>query len=357
MVETSTECNQKGSNSASINQIPAWNYEFNTKELLKNKRGTAPLFAALLDRSKKLGQSIEELCTVLGFSYPYYNQVKSGRRLLTASSYAFTSACAKYLGVSRLTVLVLANLIQESDLREELQDIVGELPRAIDYIIQDPLWIGLANKHVKETAPNLQYLIVRLYEKATGVSLIPKRLDTNQEALILQQISNTVSYAIRKEPVGSKDLSTDKTEVIPLFDALRARAHQLGYSVEEMCAALNYSYSYFNQIRGGRRFLKATSKDFTKACAKFLGVPHLTVLMMADIVSLNDFYTKSQDVTKQLPEVIKQVIKDPEWSGLADSEVLASPLKTKYFIVKLYEKGQERVFFQLTLHQKKSFIT
>lgn len=91
---------------AIIDQELTWDGQLDADVLKRGVKG-ADLYAALQNRARQLGHTLQEMCEFMGFSYPYYAQLRSGRRSLNVSQEEFTAACARYLGVPRLTVLML----------------------------------------------------------------------------------------------------------------------------------------------------------------------------------------------------------------------------------------------------------
>lgn len=166
-------------------QAPAWTGDLDA-QLLKNQVKGEPLFAALQNRARQLGHSLQDMCRCLDFSYPYYSQLRSGRRSLSGAADDFTRACARYLGVPRLTVLALANIISPEDLYESHDAISCHLPRAFEHVCTDPHWAHLATQTVRASPFETQYLIVRLYEQTTGLRLLP-------ETVSFQELANGMS--------------------------------------------------------------------------------------------------------------------------------------------------------------------
>ncbi|WP_442596626.1 hypothetical protein ACSBPU_06725 [Parapusillimonas sp. JC17] len=120
----------------------------------------------------------------------YYSQLRSGRRNLSRGADDFTRACARYLGVPRLTVLALADIVSPEDMYEAQDAITAHLPRAFEYVCTDPDWAHLTTGSVPESSPATQYLIVRLYEAALAVRLLPERVEPQKlaESMITLQL-------------------------------------------------------------------------------------------------------------------------------------------------------------------------
>lgn len=161
---------------AIIDQELTWDGHLDANVLNGGVKGAA-LYAALQNRAGQLGHTLQEMCEFMGFSYPYYAQLRSGRRSLNGSQEELTAACARYLGVPRLTVLMLAEVVTPEDMYIKPHDIVRKLPGAFEQVCSDPDWAPLATPEVKVCEPSTQFLIVRLYEQLTQTPLLPDRVE------------------------------------------------------------------------------------------------------------------------------------------------------------------------------------
>jgi len=159
-----------------IDQELMWDGQLDANVLKGDIKGAA-LYAALQNRARQLGHTLQEMCEFMGFSYPYYAQLRSGRRSLNGSQEEFTAACARYLGVPRLTVLMLAEVVTPEDMYIKPHDIVRKLPDAFEQVCSDPDWAPLATPAVKVCEPSTQFFIVRLYEQLTQTPLLPDRVE------------------------------------------------------------------------------------------------------------------------------------------------------------------------------------
>lgn len=181
-------------------QAPAWAGDLDVHALKGHVKGE-PLFAALQNRARQLGHTLQDMCGYLGFSYPYYSQLRSGRRSLSGAADDFTLACACYLAVPRLTVLALADIISPQDMYESRDAVTVHLPRAFEQVCTDPYWAHLATENVRSSHSEAHYLIVRLYEQMSGLQLLPRAIAPQQLAesmAILQDIrANVQAAAVR----------------------------------------------------------------------------------------------------------------------------------------------------------------
>lgn len=178
---TAKQTKQQSAAPTTHENAPAWTGELDVHILKGDVKGE-PLFAALQNRARQLGHTLGDMCACLSFSYPYYSQLRSGRRTLSGASEEFTAASAKYLGIPRLTVLALADLVRPEDLYESQNAIETHLPRAFEYVCEDPHWAHLAIGDVRTAGPRTQYLIVRLYEQMAGLQFLPPAIVPEQLA-------------------------------------------------------------------------------------------------------------------------------------------------------------------------------
>lgn len=180
-----------------------WDGSLDSKELLAQKTKSAPLFAALLNRARQLGHPLGDLCCRLDITYPYFIQLRDGRRQLTLES-EFLKVSRAYLGIPRLTVLVLAGLIVESDFEVEPNEVLSTLPRAFNFLSEDPKWGHLMDAKVFEVPYEVRYLIVRLYEEATGNRILPEKIEAGLLGQALKELNREVESLVGATPLKKK---------------------------------------------------------------------------------------------------------------------------------------------------------
>lgn len=151
---------------------PAWNGQV-LKSALAGEGG--PLMAMLYGRAAQLGQSMSTVATEeLGVTFGYLAQLRNGTRKVRHISDEFAEACAAYLGVPRLTVLIAAGRVRPEDFLERDEEPAAMVQAALGVIRQDAKWGALMPAGVDDPgAPfDLQLFIVRLYEKAEDKVLL-----------------------------------------------------------------------------------------------------------------------------------------------------------------------------------------
>lgn len=171
---------------------PTWDGKIDNDELV---RPGGALLAMLSGRARQLGQTRGELAKSLGVTYGYIAQLASGHRKPEQISEEFAGACARYLGVPKVTVLMAAGVLTEQDFFEQPDEIAAALPRIISVIREDREFAPIFPPElIKDVSPQLQFFVVRLFEKARGVKLIPGEHSIDSITASLKKIEN-----LRKE--------------------------------------------------------------------------------------------------------------------------------------------------------------
>jgi transcriptional regulator with XRE-family HTH domain len=183
-----------------------WSGNLDDEELA---RPGGMLLAALIRMANESGHQMAEMAKEMGVTYGYINQLRNGTRQVNQISDDFANACALYLGIPRLTVLMLAGRLTPEDIYESRDLIVEEIPRAMRYICDDPDWGHLVTPAVRNGDYATHFLIVRLYEAATQKSLLsgsisPETLAGDIEKLLVIQKKRR---AAREEYIAKKATS------------------------------------------------------------------------------------------------------------------------------------------------------
>lgn len=127
-----------------------------------------------------------------------------------------------------------------------------------------------------------------------------------------------------------------------LIAALVQCAAERGQSFTEMCCELGYSYPYLNLLMNGVRPVSQISDDFARACAAYLRVPHMSVLMMAGRISQADWMEPGLFAPQTIEPAFQVLMKDAAWGPLVTDELRAASLLSRYALVKLYEKAESK---------------
>lgn len=149
-----------------------WDGRIDDDELV---RPGGPLLAMLTGRARQLGHTRQQMSKQLNVTYGYIAQLTSGHRSTENISDDFAAACARYLGVPKVTVLLAAGALKPEDFFEQPDEIETALPRAMDFIKSDPKYGPLLPPEVtaRDASARLQAFVVRLYEGVTGLKFLP----------------------------------------------------------------------------------------------------------------------------------------------------------------------------------------
>jgi len=92
-----------------------------------------------------------------------------------------------------------------------------------------------------------------------------------------------------------------------MFDEARKRAMPLN----EMAAALGVTYGYINQLMNSVRKTEDMSHDFCVKVARWLGVPTISVKIVAGVVRLSDFLQPAESEESAIERAIDHIQGDP----------------------------------------------
>lgn len=125
-----------------------------------------------------------------------------------------------------------------------------------------------------------------------------------------------------------------------LLQWLIETANERGMQLNQVAARLGCTYGYLHQLRKGLKPVSGLSEQLIDACAEFLGVPRLAVLMAADIIKSTDFYADAELVTNSLDAALRLIRSDPDWGPRLSPAVLDLDDKGKLFVINLYEQAR-----------------
>ncbi len=174
------------STSETARVVDTWSGTVDEEQL---KRPGGVLMAALMRCASERGQSISQLAEALGYSYPYINLLMSGLRRVDQVSDDFSRACAVYLRVPRLAVLMMSGRLKADDFFEAQVFKAKAVDAAMRFIEDDPQWGALVTAELRTAKPESRFCLVKLYESATGRKLLDGELDPAQFAEQLQDMT------------------------------------------------------------------------------------------------------------------------------------------------------------------------
>jgi hypothetical protein len=146
----------------------------------------------------------------LGVTYGYINQLRNGIRKVSQVSDEFALACSCFLGIPRLTILMLAGRLNPEDLFEQDNMLAAEVSRAMGFICDDLVWGHLITPELRSGSEYSQFAVVKLYEAATGKVLMNKSLQfatlgaeiTKLRDIQAKQMTAIASHSKKKKRSG-----------------------------------------------------------------------------------------------------------------------------------------------------------
>jgi len=159
---------------------------------------------------------------------------------------------------------------------------------------------------------------------------------------------NTPRYqaTIVEEDLVRRDKDGNPLKGGALLAMISGRAIELGHNRQEMAKHLDVTYGYIAQLTSGHRKCEHISMEFADNCTRYLGVPKMTVLMAAGVVSIEDTFENPEDLSTALPLAMQFVARDPIFGSLMPTKLLdenADPA-LQFFIIRLYEAATKRKF-------------
>jgi hypothetical protein len=120
------------------------------------------------------GLSNREMLTRVGIAKTYFGLLRLGRRPIARLSDESFAKIAEFLGLSRIAVLLLAGRISQSDFSASPRALRHDLRAVLQLMQRDAEYGGLISPAVFAAPPDVQMLIVRLFQDVRGARLLPK---------------------------------------------------------------------------------------------------------------------------------------------------------------------------------------
>jgi len=124
-----------------------------------------------------------------------------------------------------------------------------------------------------------------------------------------------------------------------LARALDARAQSLGLSQKAAAHRVGFSEPYYALLMGGNRWFGAVEDAALKRIAEFLDVPMISVLLMSERVSPDDFFRRTT-LESQIDFVFSTMSTDKRWTSamprIADWK--NTPLSVRLLAALLYQE-------------------
>lgn len=160
------------------------------------------LLAALVNHAQSRGEQMATMADRLGVTAGYICQLRGGTREVYQISDAFAQKCADYLGIPRINVLMMAGKVTPQDFMPSAATVEQEMGRAMAFVAKDHTWGPLVTEELLKSSVASQYLIVRLYEKATKKQLLGAHVEISDLVSEIAKI-NALKDELNQESASS----------------------------------------------------------------------------------------------------------------------------------------------------------
>lgn len=139
------------------------------------------LLVELQKRATDKRQTLHQMAEELGVSYGYIQHLKSGVKAIPKISDEFTGACARYLGLPRIYVLMMAEKVLPGDFHPENEegdeDAESARRNALSLVAGSHYAkeLELSLEELEQAPEKCQSLIIYLYEAVTGLAQVSRR--------------------------------------------------------------------------------------------------------------------------------------------------------------------------------------
>ena len=162
--------------------------------------------------------------------------------------------------------------------------------------------------------------------------------EKQREDTIQRDCQNMVPDTVEDRDGAEKKVK--KTKKIPgyrLINRIKRRSIELGVQDRHIADIIGVTPIYWYSIANGHRKISALGKDKLEKIARFLNIPTVQAMSLADVLTNEDFFLGNLE--EQLNVSIEQMRNDPTWMNWAptNEEWAQLSIGTRTGIVMLYE--------------------
>jgi transcriptional regulator with XRE-family HTH domain len=161
-----------------------------------------------------------------------------------------------------------------------------------------------------------------------------ENLSTGDEAATEEQAKRRVWAVLTEEE--------RKRPGAVLLGWLFRAANDQNLNLQELAKALDVSYGYISQLRGGVREVRGVSGQFLGNCAAFLRVPRISVMIAAGVVSVEDFFDNPEQFDAEIDTALHYIAQDATFGAMMPVDLMDASKQTKMFVIQLYQQATGR---------------
>lgn len=170
-----------------------------------------------------------------------------------------------------------------------------------------------------------------------------KQRDKNSQRVYQKVSVNTIDD---KNGTGNRVKKAKNIPGYRLINKIKSRSIELGVQDRYIADIIGVTPIYWYSIANGHRKISALSKDKLEKIARFLNIPTVQAMSLADVLDHEDFFLGNLE--GQLDISIEQMRNDPAWMSWAPTEEEWSQLSigTRTGIVMLYETVYQKMLLR-----------
>lgn len=167
------------------------------------------------------------------------------------------------------------------------------------------------------------------------------------------ELKKVLDAGRRKKGPGPKDGQrgttkgprTDYLQITPdtpgykLVQVVFEHAVSKGVSLSELADHLGIAASTLSHLKTGRRLASSLGREVVEKLAEWLNYPVLAVLILAEQVQLEDFYSPRNDLDRAIERALTFMADDPEWGGMMPKDLVGASTHMKLWAVWMYERA------------------
>jgi len=159
--------------------------------------------------------------------------------------------------------------------------------------------------------------------------------DGNQRKVRVIEGGNRVPTTQRIAWTGWRNVQGERNL---LLETLVREANAKGQQLAALAEELGVTYGYIAQLRNGHRSTENISNKFALNCARYLGVPCITVKLLAGRVRPEDFVLPAELEAKRVEEGLRRLADDPMLGGFVPPTLWDQPTEVKQLVLMLFQE-------------------
>lgn len=134
-------------------------------------------------------------------------------------------------------------------------------------------------------------------------------------------------------------MSTKKSIGWRLLRVIEEKSTEEGLNVSETAQAIGINPTYLSQLRSATRCPSRIDKELIIQIANWLNLPSLAVMILADQVKMEDFYSNQDDFELSINRAVKFILADPSWGSMMPKTFVDGTKEEKIYMIWCYEQA------------------